>query len=147
MYENISSHTVKKLITFSNICRKEVIIVNILFYHLIERNHRLRVKERWTSAKQLCLSHLISFYSVFTRQSYTHQHIQMYANALLQVQMEWLYGVLILVTHRNVTQSFKQRIFLNIIVAISKMPDDYRQDERSQTELHVREVFRSTCST
>lgn len=35
--------------TFSNICRKEVITVNILFYYLTERKHRLQFKDRWTS--------------------------------------------------------------------------------------------------
>lgn len=63
-------------------------MVNILFYHLIERNHQCQFKEKWTSAKQLCPYHLSSFNTVFARQNCTHRHMQMYANALLQVQIE-----------------------------------------------------------
>lgn len=65
----------KTQMTFSNICRKEVIMVNILFYHLIERNHQRQFKGRWTSANQLWLFHLSSFNTVFrTTRLYTATH-------------------------------------------------------------------------
>lgn len=74
-------------ITFSNICSKEVIVVNILFDHLFELNYKLGFKERQKSA-QLCQHHLSDSTVLYPHYHITHADMQMSAKALLDMQME-----------------------------------------------------------